>query len=225
MTEHVRKRRLAVRLAHLPAYVRLGTAVLVGAIAAFALPGGWPREVRLVASWDGFAISSLLTTWFTILALRPEHIRRVARMEDPSRVLTLVLVVLGAAAALFAVLVLLQSSLTMEGALKKGAIVLALSAVVLAWLLIHTVFTLRYAHLFHGAPDGMGGLQFPGGEDCPEYLDLAYFAFVIGMTAQTSDVAVTTRVMRMNVLIHSVISFAFNTAVVALSIGVLTTLF
>jgi len=225
MTARVGKRRLAVRLAHLPSYIRLGTAVLVGILAALSLPSGWPREVRLVASWDGFAISSLITTWFTILTLRPEHIRRVARIEDPSRLLSLVLVVLGAAAALLAVFVLLQSSMTMQSTLKIGAIVLALSAVLLAWLLIHTVFTLRYAHLFHGAPDGMGGLQFPGGEDCPEYLDFAYFAFVIGMTAQTSDVAVTTRGMRMNALIHGVISFAFNTAVVALSIGVLTTLF
>lgn len=152
------------------------------------------------------------------------HIRRVARMEDPSRVLSLVLVVLGAAAALLAVLVLLQSSMEMESQLKKGAIVLAVSAVVLAWGLIHTVFTLRYAHLYHGAEDGKGGLQFPGDESCPEYLDFAYFAFVIGMTAQTSDIGITSRRMRMNALIHGLISFAFNTAVVALSIGVLTTL-
>ena len=107
---------------------------------------------------------------------------------------------------------------------KTEAIILALSAVVLAWLLIHTVFTLRYAHLYHGAKQGQQGLQFPGDETCPEYLDFAYFAFVIGMTAQTSDTAITTRRMRVNTLIHGMISFAFNTAVVALSIGVLTTL-
>lgn len=225
MNEPVRKRRLAVRFAHLPSYVRLGTAVLVGVIAAVSLPGTWPQEVRWVASWDGFAITSLLFTWFTILSLRPAHIRRIARMEDPSRVLSLVLVVLGAAASLLAVLVLLRSSMTMTSQPHKiGAIALALSAVVLAWTLIHTVFTLRYAHMFHGASDGLGGLQFPGAEMCPEYLDFAYFAFVIGMTAQTSDIAITTRRMRMNVLIHGMISFAFNTAVVALSIGVLTTL-
>ncbi|MEP6835194.1 MAG: DUF1345 domain-containing protein [Gemmatimonas sp.] len=225
MTLPARKRRLAVRLAHLPAYVRLFAAVLIGISSAFALPGDWPRAVRLVASWDGFAITALLTTWFTILSLRPAHIRRVARIEDPSRMLALVLVVLGAGAAMLAVLVLLQSSMNMVPSHKTGAIILALSAVVLAWLLIHTVFTLRYAHLYHGVNDGEGGLDFPGNETCPEYLDFAYFAFVIGMTAQTSDIAVTTRRMRINALIHGIISFAFNTAVVALSIGVLTTLF
>ncbi len=220
---HFRKRRLAVQLAHLPSYVRLGAAVLLGLGSAFVLPGNWSREVRAVASWDGFAISSLLSTWFTILSLRPAHIRRVARIEDPSRVLSLVLVVLGAGAALLAVLVLLRANMNAETAQHYvSAIVLSLSAVVLAFFLIHTVFTLRYAHMFHGAAHGQGGLQFPGDEACPEYLDFAYFAFVIGMTAQTSDVAITTRPMRMTVLIHGIISFAFNTAVVALSIGILS---
>ena len=224
MSRQVKNRALAVRLAHLPSYLRLGAAVVVGVGAAFALPHDWPKAVRLVASWDGFAITSLLLTWFTILSLRPAHIRRIARIEDPSRALSLVLVVLGAAAALFAVLVLLQASVNMIHQQKTSAIILALSAVVLAWLLIHTVFTLRYAHLYHGAMQGEQGLQFPGDACCPEYLDFAYFAFVIGMTAQTSDIAITTRRMRVNTLIHGMISFAFNTAVVALSIGVLTTL-
>ncbi len=225
MTAPRKNRPLAVRLAHLPAYLRLGAAALIGIVGAIALPRSWPSEVRLVASWDGFAITSLLLTWFTILSMRPAHIRRVARMEDPSRFLSLVLVVLGAAAALLAVLVLLESSVAMEGPLKRGAVVLAMSAVALAWLLIHTVFTLRYAHMYHAVRPGLGGLEFPGDDGCPEYLDFAYFAFVIGMTAQTSDIAVTSRDMRINALIHGIISFAFNTAVVALSIGVLTTLF
>lgn len=224
MADSVRKRRLAVRLAHLPSYVRLGVAVALGITSALALPGSWSRETRLVASWDGFAISALLFTWFTILSLRPAHIRRVARIEDPSRSLTLILVVLGSAAALLAVVVLLRTGMKDDNPHRNGTIILALSAVVLAWTLIHTVFTLRYAHLYHGAKAGMGGLDFPGDETCPEYLDFAYFAFVLGMTAQTSDVSITTRHMRMNVLVHSIISFAFNTAVVALSIGVLTTL-
>jgi uncharacterized membrane protein len=90
--------------------------------------------------------------------------------------------------------------------------------------LIHTVFTLRYAHLYYDAPDGETALEFPGDEKVPDYLDFAYFAFVLGMTAQTADVNIRGRRIRRTALLHGVIAFAFNTAVLALSIGVLTTL-
>lgn len=217
------QRRVAIRLAHLPSWSRFLVAALAGQVAWVMFPhSSW--RVRLVASWDGFALVALAVTWFTMLSLRPFHIRRLARIEDPSRMLSLVLVLLGAAASLLAVLVLLRSSVPDSGQAELGAIVLALSAVVLAWMLIHTLFTLRYAHVYHGGVHGSGGLDFPGNDRCPEYLDFAYFAFVIGMTAQTSDVTIVSRRMRYIVLSHAVVSFAFNTAVVALSISVLTTL-
>ncbi|MEO7362360.1 MAG: DUF1345 domain-containing protein [Gemmatimonadaceae bacterium] len=225
MSELVIKNRFVVRLAHLPSYIRFGMAVLVSLIAWFILPHAWTQQIRLVATWDTFALSALSFIWYTMLSLEPTHIRRVARIEDPSRALSSVLVVLGAAASLLAVFVLLQSSMTMQSGDKTQAIILALSAVVLAWALIHTVFTLRYAHIYHSTEDGAEGLDFPGDNPCPEYLDFAYFAFVIGMTAQTSDVAISSRRLRNNVLAHGIISFSFNTAVVALSISVLTTLF
>jgi len=122
------------------------------------------------------------------------------------------------------VLVLLQETMPLKGAEKTSAIALALSAVVMAWLLIHTVFTLRYAHQYYDAPTGTRPLDFPGMDDTPDYLDFAYFAFVIGMTAQTADVSVRGRAIRRTVLLHGLVAFAFNTAVVALSTGILTTL-
>jgi uncharacterized membrane protein len=219
-----RQRPLAIRIAHLPAYLRLAVSVGVALVVLIALPTGFPWRVRMVASWDSFALTALMLIWVTILKLEPSHIRRVAQIEDPSRTVSLALVILGASASLLSVVVLLQSSAKMGDVLKIAAIVLALSAVMLAWFLIHTVFTLRYAHIFYATPGKPGGLQFPENDDCPVYLDFAYFAFVIGMTAQTSDVVVVHREMRRNVLLHGLISFGFNTAVVALSIGVLTSL-
>ena len=213
------------------------------------LPQSWRSQVRLVASWDAFALTSLSAIWLTIFRIEPKHIRHVARTEDPSRALSLILVLFGAGAALLAVVVLLQSTTTMQKDVKALAIVLAVSAVALAWFLIHTVFTLRYAHIYHGTDEATenaatstskeptkgataqqsddeaaGGLDFPDDAECPEYLDFAYFAFTIGMTAQTADIAVTSQKMRRNVLAHAILAFAFNTAVVALSIGVLTSL-
>lgn len=181
-------------------------------------------EMRLVAAWNGFAAVALVLTWLTILTLRPAQIVQMARREDPSRVLSLVLVLLGAAAALLAVVVLLQQSSRMAGSARIEAVVLALSAVALAWLLIHTVFSLRYAHEYYDAPTPSPAIAFPGGDDQPDYLDFAYFAFVIGMTSQTSDVSIHDRRIRRTALVHGVLSFSFNTALVALTIGALTSL-
>ncbi len=213
-----------LRVAHLRALTRFGAALVASALTFVALPHGLSLEVRAVASWDGFAVVALFLTWLTILTLRPVQICTLAQKEDPGRLVSLVLVVLGAAAALLAVVVLLQESMTMRSQDKVGAITLALSAVALAWMLIHTVFTLRYAHLFYDEPEGSKPLDFPGDLEMPDYLDFAYFAFVLGMTAQTSDVTIRSSRLRRTALLHGVVAFAFNTAVVALSIGVLTTL-
>ena len=202
---------------------RLATALMASAATLLLLPPSLRAEMRAVASWVSFAIVALSLTWLSILTLAPTQIRALAQREDPSRVVSLVLVVMGAAASLLAVLVLLNGSMSMNGADRIGAIVLALSAVALAWALIHTVFTLRYAHLYFDAPEGSTALEFPGVKDLPDFLDFAYFAFVVGMTSQTSDVAIHDRRIRRTALLHGVVSFAFNTSVVALMIGTLTT--
>ena len=223
MHEH-EERSLRQRISHLRASTRVGIALVASVLTFVLLPNSLSLEVRMVATWDGFAVAALALTWTTITTLRPEQIRRLARREDASRFAALVLVVLGASAALLAVVVLLQSTMTMRSAAKLEAVVLALSAVALAWALIHTVFTLRYAHLFYDTPDGEAALDFPGAVLEPDYFDFAYFAFIIGMTAQTADVSIRGRSIRRTALLHGVVAFAFNTAVVALSIGVLTTL-
>ncbi len=214
---------LRQRLAHLHAGTRLIIAILVSVATMLLLPASVRREMRAVASWDAFAIVALALTWQSILTLGPAQIRALSQREDPSRLASLILVVMGAAASLLAVLLLLRGTMTMDGNEWNGAIVLALSAVALAWVLIHTVFTLRYAHLYYDAAAGTTPLDFPGMAELPDYLDLAYFAFIIGMTAQTADVCIHDRRIRRTALLHGVVAFAFNTSLVALMIGVLTT--
>lgn len=213
------------RLAHLRAGTRLAWSLMISAGTLLLLPSRLALEMRAVAAWDAFAATALLLTWLTILTLRPTQIHASAKREDPSRVASMVLVLMGAGASLLAVLLLLKASAGLVGGARTQAILLALSAVALAWTLIHTVFTVRYAHLYH---DGSatpssddGALDFPGMEDLPDYLDFAYFAFVVGMTAQTSDVAIRSRRIRRTALMHGVIAWVFNTAVVALLISVL----
>jgi uncharacterized membrane protein len=97
-------------------------------------------------------------------------------------------------------------------------------------MIVPTVFSLRYAHKFYGDhPDEgrdeiAGGLDFPGKDQRPDYLDFAYFSFVIGMTFQVSDVQITSRDFRSLVLLHGVLSFAFNTVILALTINTLSSL-
>ncbi len=99
---------------------------------------------------------------------------------------------------------------------------LCLLAVVFAWLLTHTACTLRYAHLYYRDDrEGVGGLTFPG-ERPPDYLDFAYFAFTVGMCFQVSDVTITSRLIRRAVTGHALLSFAYNTAVLALALNLLT---
>ena len=107
---------------------------------------------------------------------------------------------------------------------------MSLVAVVSSWMLVHTVFGLRYAHTFYGDPDGAagaqqhaGGLEFP---ECrsPNYMDFAYFSFVIGMTFQVSDVQITSREIRQLVLLHGMLSFGFNTVILALTINTVSSL-
>jgi len=215
---------LRVRIAHVRAGTRLITAIVAGGVTWLAVPTPIVAQVRAVAAWDGFAIVALVLTWTTIMTLTPEQMRTLAKREDPSRAVSLLLVLVGAAASLLAVLILLQVSGSMTGADRTRAVILAISAVILAWCLINTVFTLRYAHLYYETPAPSNALEFPGLAEDPDYLDFAYFAFVIGMTAQTADVKVRSRRVRRLALMHGLIAFAFNTAVLALSFGILTSL-
>jgi uncharacterized membrane protein len=134
-------------------------------------------------------------------------------------------VVVAAFISLIAIILLMQHipHKSKEGLSRD--IIISVASVLSSWALIHTLFTLHYAHVFYRdevtAIKYKGqGLIFPE-ESEPDYLDFAYFAFVIGMTFQVSDVQVTSRRIRRLVLIHGLLSFIFNTAIVALSINII----
>ncbi len=178
--------------------------------------------VRLIIGWDAFAITALSLIWTAIYTADADRIRAVAASEDLSRLLSFVFVLVAAGASLLAVVLLLSTTHNLAPAVLARHIALSGVAVAGSWLLVHTVFTLRYAHSYYDAqPDGsdVGGLDFPGGEKEPNYLDIAYFAFVVGMTAQTADVSISGRGQRQLALLHGLISFVFNTALVALVIN------
>lgn len=210
----------------LPIWVREGIPLLLSTLLCLLLPSRWPLLTRLLVAWNVFAALVLFLTWGSMLSAQVKHIQQMANREDPGRTFTFLFVVGASLSSLLAVVALLTSSKSIQRGSVWSGVGVAMLAVVLTWLLLHTVFTLRYAHLYYsGAPGQVaGGLEFPGNEPNPDYLDFAYYAFVVGMTAQTADVGISGRRIRRLTLLHGVISFGFNTAVVALSINGLASL-
>jgi uncharacterized membrane protein len=210
------------RLARLPASLRLVVGAVIGLIAWVLCPAHYPLLVRLIIAWDAFGLTTLALIWAAIYTADADRIRAVAASEDLSRLLSFVFVLVAAAASLLAVVVLLGTSHGLPLAMLARHIALSGVAVATSWLLVHTVFTLRYAHIYYDAKeDGsdVGGLDFPGGEKEPNYLDIAYFAFIIGMTAQTADISISGRPQRRLALLHGLLAFVFNTTLVALVIN------
>ena len=226
MTDPQRKNRLRAAIVRLDSHHRLLVALFAAAAVFVLTEKGVTFAADLVLSWTVFAAVSLLLAWVVILTGDPATVRRSAVLQDASRTLILTVVVLASCGSLGGVWALLGAARSLSGGAYVLCMVLAPVAVAISWCLVHTVFTLRYAHVYYGAGEihgtHHGGLEFPG-DHAPDYMDFAYYAFVVGMTAQVSDVQVTSRRLRRLTLVHGVISFAFNTVILALTINVLAT--
>jgi uncharacterized membrane protein len=176
---------------------------------------------RLVAAYDAGALCLLAAYWGLSLKDDPRLTYRRAAIEDPGRNIVLGVVLVSCVAGLVSAIVILGHGPNVPPNDRSVALALGLAAVVLGWFLIHSSFILRYAHLFY-IGDKAGamrkGLIFPGTTDPDDY-DFAYFAFVIGMTAQVSDVQITDPDVRRLATLHGLISFAYNTAILALVIN------
>jgi uncharacterized membrane protein len=178
---------------------------------------------RLLAGWNAGGWVYLTLIGIKMARAEAEGIKREADIERESRIAVLFIVTFGSIFALLALFVQLMALKSEHGYDRNISIAVSVLTIILSWLLIHTVFALFYAHEFHGESKGGGrgsggGLDFPD-DPTPDYLDFLYFSFVVGITAQTSDVAVTSRAMRRVVMLHGILSFFFNTAVIALAVN------
>ena len=188
----------------------------IGVIAFFLLPGSLRLVTRLLVGWDIFVALYLVLVFTMVLRSGIAHIRRNAVLQDDGRFLILLVTALGAFASIAAIVLEL-------GASHRGAyeLTLAVVTIVLSWTAVHTTFALHYAHDYYRGAKA-GGLQFPSGDKAEpaDYWDFVYFSFVIGMTAQVSDVGITDRIIRRTATVHGIISFIFNTALVALMVNI-----
>jgi len=178
--------------------------------------------IRLVLTWDVFALVFNITCWIVIFTRSVDEIRKFARTEDGSRAFVFIVILLACFASMLMVSLLMLSEEAKETD-KLLYIPVAIAGILFSWAMVHTMFTFHYAHIYYdddeeGVEQQAGGLEFPE-EDNPDYLDFAYFSFVIGMTFQVSDVEISARKLRRIGLGHGIIAFLLNTFVVALTIN------
>ena len=212
-------RRLPRPLRIVRARPRLFTSFLIAFAVVALCPSDWRMATRLLVGWDVGIGLYLALALRMMAAADVRHIRLRARLQDEGQFTILALTATAAFASLGAIIALLATS----DANHRDPIhlLLGVATILLSWTFTHIMFALHYAHEFYDENGGRGGgLLFPGGLAEPDYWDFVYFSFVIGMTSQVSDVAVTCRPIRHTVSAHGIISFIFNVTLLALTVNI-----
>ncbi|WPV67888.1 DUF1345 domain-containing protein [Chitinophaga sp. LS1] len=172
--------------------------------------------------WDVFSFVFCIECLYIFFNRTTKEIRAYARQEDGSRLMVFILIILACFASMLMVLLLMLSSESREAGLALYLPV-AVAGILLSWAMVHCMFAIHYAHIYYDDAEDddtrhVGGLEFPE-EKNPDYLDFAYFSFVIGMTFQVSDVEISNKKLRRIALLHGLLAFGLNTFVVALTIN------
>lgn len=180
---------------------------------------------RFLLLWDVFAFTYCAFCWIIFFSRTDTEIRQVASREDGSRMLVFILILLACFVSMLMVLQLILSKNAGDAG-KLFYLIVVVAGILLSWFMVHTLFTIHYAYLYYDDAEGnpaihAGGLEFPEEHARPNYLDFAYFAFVIGMTFQVSDIQINRRKIRQVVLLHGLLSFGLNTFIVALTINLI----
>lgn len=199
---------------------RLFIAFGLGVAAALAMPSAWLPLTRALAGWN-IAIWSYLA-FMAVLMARASHarVRKIAEQEDRSAIAVLATLSIAAIISVAAIVAELTMLKDLSFNARVGHYLFTGATVFGSWLLVATLFTFHYAHLFYGHRHGPAPLRFP--DECldPDYWDFLYFALTIAVAAQTADVSVMNRVARKTVMAQSLLSFMFNTAILGLSINI-----
>ena len=201
----------------------LFTALVAGLLTVPFLPDSLTRTARAILAWDfGLLVYLGLAAWrFTRELDSRMEADAAAQQEGEWTIFCLTV-----AAVLFSFVAILgefADTKAMPPGQKSLHIGLVAATLFLSWLMTHTTFALRYAHEFYakdnGGPGIDGGLEFPR-QDRPDYLDFLYFSLVLGMTFQVSDVQITSRKLRRVATVHGLLSFLFNTIILALTVNI-----
>jgi uncharacterized membrane protein len=197
---------------------RVMVCAVAGLVAAAltAVLGVW--ELAVLAGWVVMAVSLLVWIWLEIARLDAVTTARVATREDDSRAASRAILVGSSVVSLAAIVSALHRASSASRGMEIALTVIALVSVVVSWLMVNTMFVLRYAHLYYGG-DAVGGVSIPG-DGLPNYQDFTYLAFTVGMTFQVSDTAITDRAFRLTVLRQALLAYVFSIATIAFTINV-----
>jgi uncharacterized membrane protein len=204
---------------------RVMVAAGIGVLAALVVAWFVPWQLTLLVAWDVTAALVVATVWLSIGHFSAEQTKELATKEDDSRTGTHLLLL---GAALVSLVGVVLAFVKANAGTHRDEVLLesfGVATIVCSWLLVHTVFALRYAHVYYTEPEG--GIDFktqPRGTEDPDYLDFAYTAFTVGMTFQVSDTDITRREMRRQVLRHALISFLFGAVILATTVNVVASL-
>ena len=204
---------------------RMLISLLITVIVFFSISGAQLTPlIRIMILWDTFAFSFSATCWIVFITRTYQDIRQYARKDDGSRIFVFVFILLACFASMLMVLLLMISDEPVATSTLLY-IPVAVAGILLSWFMVHTMFAMHYAHIYYDDDEEDNnkhaeGLEFPE-EKLPDYLDFAYFSFVIGMTFQVSDVEISARKIRRIALLHGLLAFGLNTFVVALTINLI----
>jgi len=182
-----------------------------------------PWQLTALVGWDVAGIVVLAAVWRRIWSYDAAETRRYAMSEDDTRGGSDLLLLGAGTASLVGVAFAFVEAHEQGGAMEVVIEAMGVATIVISWLVVHTVYTLRYADLYYRPPTG--GIDFKSGHEYePDYHDFAYTAFTIGMTYQVSDTDVRSQLMRRNVLRHALLSFLFGAVILATTVNVIATL-
>ena len=217
-------------LAPLASRPRLTGSILLGLLVGVALsvtPNTLLWSTRFIFAWDALLICFIGLTVPMMMACDETKIRARAAGQDEGQHVVLLLAVIAAIFSIIAIAAELSLAKNEHGLIKGLRIALAFATVAGSWFFVQMIFALHYAHEYYGEGERgrrRGGLNFPD-DDQPDYWDFIHFASIIGVAAQTADVAFTSKALRRTGTIHGMVAFVFNTVVLALTINLLASLF
>jgi uncharacterized membrane protein len=206
---------------------RLFVAIAVAIVSFFLEPAAVPLVTRLLIAWNVGTWLYLALYLYMIATSDEKVIRWRAKITDEGQFAILILTSVAAVASIAAIFAELSITKDLKGFEKDWHLVLAAATIISAWFFIHLTFALHYAHEYFDetktlegeTPKVRGGINFP---DCdnPDYWDFLYFSFIIGVASQTADVSIGSKVIRRTSLVHSILAFFFNSAILALTINI-----
>jgi uncharacterized membrane protein len=207
----------------LAGHQRFFAALVISVAALFLLPSGLSPNTRGIIAWN-IAAAVFLLLCLTLFAgvSTPDRMAANARHQEEGEWTLFWVMVVGATASFAAIISEFGTLKNATPHVRDLKLAVVGSTLLLSWLLMHTIFALRYAHEYYqrtgDAAEVDGGLDFPG-EKHPDYWDFFYFAAVLGMTFQVSDVQITSRKLRRLATLHGMLGFMFNTVIVALTVN------